>query len=114
MKDQKNKKSHDASAQVACEAAGAIRTVASLTREGDCCDIYSKSLEAPLRQSNRTAFWSNGLFAISQSMVFFVMGLVFWYGARLVSFQEISPFHFFVTLMVRIELSNYLYILLTS
>lgn len=104
LKDQKNKKAHNASAQVACEAAGAIRTVASLTREHDCRDIYSRSLEAPLKKSNRSAIWSNMLYAASQSMTFFVMGLVFWYGARLVSDQEITPYHFFVTLMVSLVL----------
>lgn len=76
MKDQTNKKSHEDSAQVACEAAGAIRTVASLTREEECTRIYSESLEVPLRTSNRTAVWSNGLFALSQSMSFYVIALV--------------------------------------
>ncbi|KAF5369355.1 hypothetical protein D9758_002765 [Tetrapyrgos nigripes] len=99
LKDQANKKEHAASAQLACEAAGAIRTVASLTREEDCLRIYSKSLEEPLRKSNRTAFWSNGLYALSSSMVFFVIALVFWYGSRLVSALEISTFRFFVGLM---------------
>jgi ATP-binding cassette subfamily B (MDR/TAP) protein 1 len=101
LKDQKNKKAHEASAQLACEAAAAIRTVASLTREDDCCDLYSKSLEEPLRQSNRTAIWSNFLYALSQSMIFFVIALVFWYGATLVSKREASTFQFFVGLMVR-------------
>jgi ATP-binding cassette, subfamily B (MDR/TAP), member 1 len=68
MKDQINKKAHEQSAQVACEAAGAIRTVASLTREDDCSRIYSESLEEPLRRSNRSAIWSNTLFAISQAV----------------------------------------------
>ncbi|KAJ3557811.1 hypothetical protein NM688_g1262 [Phlebia brevispora] len=99
LKDQKNRKAHSASAQVACEAAAAIRTVASLTRERDCCDIYSKSLEEPMRKSTRNAIWSNFLYAVSQSMVFFVIGLVFWYGSRLVAQQEYSTFHFFVALM---------------
>ncbi|KAK7056875.1 hypothetical protein VNI00_002592 [Paramarasmius palmivorus] len=99
LKDQQNKKAHAGSAQLACEAAGSIRTVASLTREDDCIDLYSKSLEEPLRKSNRTALWSNALYALSQSMVFFVIALVFWYGARLVSTLEISTFRFFVGLM---------------
>ncbi|KAJ7147029.1 P-loop containing nucleoside triphosphate hydrolase protein [Mycena crocata] len=99
LKDQKNKAAHEASAQLACEAAAAIRTVASLTREDDCCDLYSKSLEAPLRQSNRTAIWSNLLYALSQSMIFFVIALVFWFGATLVSKRTISTFQFFVGLM---------------
>jgi ATP-binding cassette subfamily B (MDR/TAP) protein 1 len=58
-------------------------------------------LEEPLRQSNRTAIWSNFLYALSQSMIFFVIALVFWYGATLVSKREASTFQFFVGLMVR-------------
>ncbi|KAG6837188.1 hypothetical protein H0H93_013415 [Arthromyces matolae] len=99
LKDQANKKSHESSAQLACEAAGAIRTVASLTREDDCCDLYSKSLEEPLRQSDRTAIFSNGLYSLSQSMIFFVIALVFYYGSLLVSRREYSTFQFFVGLM---------------
>jgi len=99
MKDQTNKKSHAASAQLACEAAGAIRTVASLTREDNCLELYSQSLEEPLRRSNRSAVWSNLLFAFSQSVSFFVIALVFWYGSRLVSTFEIGNYAFFVALM---------------
>ncbi|QRV90352.1 ABC transporter transmembrane region [Ceratobasidium sp. AG-Ba] len=99
LKDQVNKAAHAESAQVACEAAGAMRTVASLTREKDCCDIYSKSLEEPLRRSNRTALYSSTLFAFAQSATFFVMALVFWYGSRLVGSREYSTGAFFVCLM---------------
>ncbi|EIW81034.1 P-loop containing nucleoside triphosphate hydrolase protein [Coniophora puteana RWD-64-598 SS2] len=99
MKDQTNKASHEGSAQMACEAAGSIRTVASLTREDDCLRLYSESLEGPLRQSNRTALWSNMLYALSQSMGFFVISLVFWYGATLVSRLEIDTTAFFIALM---------------
>ena len=105
LKDEQNKRAHESSAQLACEAAGSIRTVASLTREDDCCRIYSESLEAPLRRSNRTAFWSNLIFALSQSMTFYVIALVFWYGSRLVSSFEVSTFHFFIALMVSAFLS---------
>ncbi|CAL1712814.1 unnamed protein product [Somion occarium] len=99
LKDEQNKKAHEESAQLACEAAGSIRTVASLTREEDCCRLYSESLEEPLRRSNRTAMWSNAIFALSQSMTFYVIALVFWYGSRLVSSFEVSTFHFFIALM---------------
>ncbi|KAG6840985.1 hypothetical protein C0991_002875 [Blastosporella zonata] len=99
LKDQANKKAHEASAQLACEAAGSIRTVAALTREDDCCELYSQSLEGPLRKSNRTSIWSNLLYSISQSMIFFVIGLVFWFGSVLVSKFEASTFQFFVGLM---------------
>ncbi|KAG8727076.1 GTPase-activating protein, partial [Ceratobasidium sp. 428] len=99
MKDQSNKAEHEESAQVACEAAGAIKTVASLTREKDCCDIYGRSLEAPLRRSNRTALYSNAFYALSQSMIFFVIALVFWYGSKLVGSREYTTTAFFICLM---------------
>ncbi|THH28346.1 hypothetical protein EUX98_g5845 [Antrodiella citrinella] len=99
LKDQHNKKAHEHSVHVACEAAAAIRTVASLTCENDCCKIYSETLEEPLKRSNRTAIWSNTIYVFSQSMSFWVSALVFWYGARLVSHQEVTTFHFFVALM---------------
>ncbi|VDB95413.1 unnamed protein product [Peniophora sp. CBMAI 1063] len=99
LKDQRNKKVHEESAQLACEAAGAIRTVASLTREEDCIRQYSESLDEPLRYSNRTSIWSCALYALSQASSFFVIALVFWYGSRLVSFGEANTSDFFVALM---------------
>ncbi|KAF7979346.1 hypothetical protein HWV62_42775 [Athelia sp. TMB] len=99
LKDQVNKKAHEESAQLACEAVGAIRTVASLTREQNCCDIYSKSLEAPLRTAARASLRSTLAYAISQALSFFVIALVFWYGSRLVAAQEYDSDQFFVCLM---------------
>jgi ATP-binding cassette subfamily B (MDR/TAP) protein 1 len=103
MKDQRNKNAHEDSAQLACEAAGAIRTVASLTREDDCLELYSQTLEQPLRDSKRTALWSNLLYSISQSFEFFAIALTFWYGSRLVSFQEFTSKQFFTGLMVSLN-----------
>jgi len=100
LKDQRNKKAHAEAAQLACEAAGAIRTVASLTREDDCLELYSQSLAKPLRESNRTSLWSNLLYSISQSFAFFVIALTFWYGSRLVSWREFTTKEFFTGLMV--------------
>jgi len=100
LKDQANKRAHEESAQLATEAAAAIRTVASLTREDDCLDLYSKSLEEPLRKSTRAAIWSNALYAFTQATSFWVIALIFWYGAVLVSRQEIGTFAFFIALMV--------------
>ncbi|KAF8574055.1 ste6-like protein [Ramaria rubella] len=99
LKDQKNKRAHESSAQLACEAAGAIRTVASLTREEDCLVLYSRSLEEPLRHSTRVAVFSSLLFSLSQAMSFFVISLVFWYGSQLVAGAEIETKEFFICLM---------------
>ncbi|EKM49292.1 uncharacterized protein PHACADRAFT_201812 [Phanerochaete carnosa HHB-10118-sp] len=68
IKDQKNKKAHEHSTHLACEAAGSIRTVASLTREEDCLHLYSESLEGPLQESKTSSFWSNMLYTITQLM----------------------------------------------
>lgn len=100
LKDQTNKKAHASSAQLACEAAGSIRTVASLGREADCCRLYSESLEEPLRRSHRAGLLSTLIYALSQSMGFWVISLIFWYGSLLVSKFELSLFGFFVSLMV--------------
>jgi len=106
LKDQTNKKAHAASAQLACEAAGSIRTVASLGREEDCCRQYSVSLEKPLRRSDKSGTLSSLIYALSQSMGFWVIALVFWYGSILVSRLELSMFDFFVSLMVSGSISN--------
>jgi hypothetical protein len=68
LKDVANKAAYESSAQVACEAAGAIRTVASLTREVDCSRIYNESLQEPIRRSRRSMIGSSLLYAISQSI----------------------------------------------
>ncbi|KIO30809.1 hypothetical protein M407DRAFT_68753 [Tulasnella calospora MUT 4182] len=99
LKDQVNREAHEDSAQLACEAAGAVRTVQSLTRENDCYMEYSRSLEGPLRRSNRTSIFSTGLFALSQAMSFFAISLTFWYGSILISNLEYSSFDFFACLM---------------
>ncbi|KAG8902524.1 GTPase-activating protein [Tulasnella sp. 408] len=78
LKDQTNKAAHEESAQLACEAAGAVRTFQSLTREEDCFQEYSRSLDEPLRRSNKSAVWSTGLFALSQATSFFAISLSFW------------------------------------
>lgn len=100
LKDQANKKSHASSAHLACEAAGSIRTVASLGREEDCCRQYSESLDEPLRRSSRSGNLNNLIYSLSQSMSFWVIALVFWYGSLLVSKLELPMFNFFVSLMV--------------
>ena len=101
LKDEKNKAAHESSAQLACEAAASIRTIASLTREEDCLRLYSKSLEEPLRRSGWGATWSHLLYAFSQSVALYAIALVFWYGSQLVSRSELSTRDFFVSLMVR-------------
>jgi len=76
MKDESNKKSHEESAQIACEGASAIRTVASLKREDGFHQEYSASLESPSRKAIRSALIGSSLFGMTQSAVFFGTALV--------------------------------------
>lgn len=87
LKDEKTRKAHSDSAQVACEAvsqvldclaphllsywqAAAMRTVASLTREYDACDKYSRSLDLPMKVAIRIALYSNFFFSLTQALAF--------------------------------------------
>ncbi|KAI0830713.1 P-loop containing nucleoside triphosphate hydrolase protein [Trametes gibbosa] len=97
--DLRNKKAHEVSAQLACEAAGAVRTIASLTREEECCRLYNESLDEPYRRTAKIALYSNAVYALTQAIVFWVIALVFWYGSLLVAEGKRSTFEFFVGLM---------------
>ncbi|KAJ7020066.1 P-loop containing nucleoside triphosphate hydrolase protein [Mycena alexandri] len=98
LKDKAMEAAHADSAQVACEAAGSIRTVAALTGEDYCCSRYNNSLVPPLEDARRAAWRSALLYALSQTTVYWVISLIFWYGSILVSRQEITTFQFFITL----------------
>lgn len=80
-KEEKTRKWQSSSAQMASEASAAVRTVASLTREAQVCEMYSKSLEEPMRISNRVAVRAQALYAASQGIMFLVIALVFYIGA---------------------------------
>lgn len=99
LKDKATKEAHAGSAQVACEAAASVRTVAALTGEEYCCSRYSNSLLRPLQDAKHAALRSSLLYALSQTTVYWVIALAFWYGSVLVSQQEITTVQFFVTLM---------------
>ncbi|GAA5851199.1 hypothetical protein JCM8547_004164 [Rhodosporidiobolus lusitaniae] len=99
LKDQKNKKSHERSSQMACEAAGAIRTVSSLTREDECFQIYSEQLDEPMRVSNRIAIYSNAFYSLTVSLSFFVIALIFWFGSHQMVDSGLSVSAFFVSMI---------------
>ncbi|MCO5599877.1 hypothetical protein L7F22_053984 [Adiantum nelumboides] len=98
LKDKKVKRAHENAAQRACEAAAAIRTVASLTREKHTVDLYKEELKEPGRITHRTAFYGNILYSISQALALPTIALGFWYGSRLLINGEISSGHFFTVL----------------
>ncbi|CBQ71273.1 probable Leptomycin B resistance protein pmd1 [Sporisorium reilianum SRZ2] len=98
LKDARIKKAYEGSAARACEAAGAMRVVASLTREDDCLDMYRRELDAPSAISRNTAFYGNFLYAVSQALQFWIIGLGFWYGSHLLIRGEYTSGQYFTIL----------------
>ncbi|OSS43271.1 hypothetical protein B5807_12119 [Epicoccum nigrum] len=88
------KESTDAAA-FACEAASSIRTVATLSLEGHVLYGYSSRLEDQVKRNLRFTKVSGSLFALSESLTFFILAFVFWYGGRLMLAQEYSVLQFF-------------------
>ncbi|RHZ85023.1 hypothetical protein Glove_73g31 [Diversispora epigaea] len=80
---EKTKKAYEESAQIACEGAANIRTVAALTREEDLWNIYHHKLDEPMKQGYNNALFASISFAFAQCIIFFTNGLGFWYGSRL-------------------------------
>ncbi|KAJ5232033.1 hypothetical protein N7468_004989 [Penicillium chermesinum] len=91
----RSKQAYASSASYACEAAGAIRTVAALSRERDVLEHFHTQLEAQTARSLRSILKSSTLYAASLSVVFFCIALGFWWGGTLIGRGEYDVFHFF-------------------
>lgn len=92
----RSKLSYERSAAYACEAASAIRTVASLTREKDVWTHYSSQINAQSKAGVQSVLRSSALFAASQSLSFPCVALGFWYGGTLIGNGEYTMFQFFL------------------
>ncbi|KAL1914813.1 uncharacterized protein VTP21DRAFT_7905 [Calcarisporiella thermophila] len=83
-----NRRSHEQSAQLACEATTAIRTVASLTREAQVLEQYHQELEKPVQKCKKVAFGFSLLYGFSESVIFLANALAFYYGGLLIKSGE--------------------------
>ncbi|OJK04003.1 hypothetical protein ASPACDRAFT_1895139 [Aspergillus aculeatus ATCC 16872] len=90
------KAAYQQSASSACEAASAIRTVASLTMEKQVVSSYEKQVQAQLKEDILPIFKSSALYASSQALPFMCMALGFWYGGTLLGHGEYTLFQFYV------------------
>ena len=81
---------------LACEAINTIRTVAVLTREEALSQSYRKTLYEQEPQYLRHLLQSSILYALSQSLTLFAMGLAFWYGGTLIAHGEYTVKQFFI------------------
>ncbi|KAJ3159516.1 Multidrug resistance protein 1 [Geranomyces michiganensis] len=71
-------------AQTACDAIQNIRTVKSLTREGDFICQYMASIEGPYKAGIRKAVLGAWGFGFSQATQFWVYALAFYVGYRFI------------------------------
>jgi ATP-binding cassette subfamily B (MDR/TAP) protein 1 len=94
-----NQSSYAKSAEMACEATNALRTVAALTKENAVTDEYARQLLPPLRAGYKNAYFSTIAFAAAQSINFLINALAFWYGGKLVSTNEYNMRQMFTVFM---------------
>ncbi|KAM6533163.1 hypothetical protein FALCPG4_006177 [Fusarium falciforme] len=85
-----------ASASIASEAIAAIRTVSSLAMEEVMLKRYSSELDHAVADCRRPLFTMMVCFAFRQAIEYWFMALGFWYGRRLLSFDKITIYEFFV------------------
>ncbi|KAF2725984.1 P-loop containing nucleoside triphosphate hydrolase protein [Polychaeton citri CBS 116435] len=90
------KEAYEQSASFACEATGAIRTIASLTREQDVWQNYERQIAQQEARSLKSILRTSSLYAASQSLTFLCVGLGFWYGGTLIGAREYTLFQFFL------------------
>jgi ATP-binding cassette subfamily B (MDR/TAP) protein 1 len=90
-----NKSAYEKSAQQACEAVAAVKTVQSLTREKAVLDHYTNTLQEPYSNGVKSAFINTSIYALSQPINFLINGLVFYYGGNLMAYEGYSQKQFF-------------------
>ncbi|GAA5824122.1 hypothetical protein JCM11251_001529 [Rhodosporidiobolus azoricus] len=98
MRDDKSRAYYASSAQMAAEAAAAVKTVQALTREEDVCTQYSNLLETPTHQNLRFSLYSQAFYSMAISSTLGIVALLFWYGARQLMDGKINQRDFFVAI----------------
>ncbi|KAJ9696843.1 hypothetical protein PVL29_008847 [Vitis rotundifolia] len=81
---------YEEASQVANDAVGSIRTVASFCAEEKVMDLYKKKCEGPMRTGIRQGLVSGIGFGVSFFLLFCVYALSFYAGARLVEAGKIT------------------------
>jgi ATP-binding cassette subfamily B (MDR/TAP) protein 1 len=74
--------------QIAKDAVGSIRTVASFSAEEKVTSLYSKKCSTPLKTGIRRGIISGLSFGFSNFLLFSVYAIIFWVGARMVENGE--------------------------
>ncbi|WCJ22610.1 ABC transporter B family member 11 [Euphorbia peplus] len=83
-------KMYEEASQVASDAVGSIRTVASFCAEDKVMQLYEKKCEGPMKTGVRLGFISGTGFGVSSFFLFCFYATSFYAGARLVEAGDIS------------------------
>ncbi|KAL2236604.1 UNVERIFIED_CONTAM: ABC transporter B family member 11 [Sesamum indicum] len=81
---------YEEASQVANDAVGSIRTVASFCAEEKVMEMYKKKCEGPMRNGIRQGLISGVGFGLSFALLFLVYATSFYAGARLVEAGKIT------------------------
>ncbi|KAL8158950.1 hypothetical protein V2J09_000487 [Rumex salicifolius] len=97
------KKKYESASQVANDAVGSIRTVASFCAEDKVIALYESKCEGPMKSGIRLGLISGVGFGISNALLFLVYALIFYVGAVLVgkgktTFAEVFMVFFALTM----------------
>ncbi|KUI71474.1 Leptomycin B resistance protein pmd1 [Cytospora mali] len=84
------------SAAYAADALVSIRTVAALCLEEHVLDTYEEIVSRTAANNMRSILYASALYAASQSVVFLVAALGFWYGGTLIADHSYSMLQYFV------------------
>jgi ATP-binding cassette subfamily B (MDR/TAP) protein 1 len=75
---------YEEASQIAADAVGSIRTVASFGAEGKVMELYQDKCKFPMQKGIRQGFVSGAAFGFSNFVMYTSYALCFWYGAQLV------------------------------
>ncbi|KAF8399821.1 hypothetical protein HHK36_015693 [Tetracentron sinense] len=88
------------SSELASEAVGNHRTIAAFSSEEKIMKMFEVTLKGPKRESQKQSWYAGiGLF-VSQFLTSANVGLIFWYGGRLLLHNSITYKHLFQTFFI--------------
>lgn len=83
-------KLYEDATQVACEAVGSIRTVASFCAEDKAMELYREKCKAPVRLGTKQGLISGAGFGLSLFFLYSVYAASYYAGAQLVDAGKIK------------------------
>lgn len=94
---------YEEASQVANDAVGGIRTVASFCAEGKVMDTYLKKCEAPMKYGVKQGMISGFSFGLGSSANYLATAFIFWIGAHLIehgkaTFSDVFKVFFALTM----------------